>query len=492
MGYRADGRVTAVDLYIVEDGGAYGSGNFGSAGTVASLCYQPLSMRMRGVSLYTNTPPRSAQRAPGGAQIVGMLEPIMDKAARQLGIDRVAIRRINAPDNDGWLGAQQTPLTSAYVREALDKGKEIFGWEEKIRLSGQRDGMKVTGIGVGLSPYVGGSTGYDGLLVIRPDGKLYIHQGIGNLGTHSLADTARAAADVLGMPWNRCVVVWGDTSKHLPWSCVQAGSQTIHAHTRANHAAAMDAKRKLQEIAARELGGSPGDYVTADGSVYLRSNRLQRMTFAYAARRAIQMGGKYSGHDLAENLNAVTVSSARALAGQGLIAAARDTYGREGSTWSFVVGFALVELDVETGQVDLKEYTAVADCGTVVHPRSVAAQLHGGAVQGFGIARSEKWVFDAQWGVSFAKQFYTARPPGILDVPLEMKWGAVNKPDPQTPVGAKGIGEPPVGAGSAAVASAISDALSGQCLCRTPLTTEVILAALEDREQPYGPLEIHV
>jgi CO/xanthine dehydrogenase Mo-binding subunit len=254
----------------------------------------------------------------------------------------------------------------------------------------------------------------------------------------------------------------------------------------------MDAKRKLQEIAARELGGSPGDYATADGNVYLRSNRLQRLTFAYAARRAIQMGGKYSGHELAENLNAVTVSSARALAGQGLIAAARDTYGHEGSTWSFVVGFALVELDVETGQIDLKEYTAVTDCGTVVHPRSLAAQLHGGAVQGFGIARSQKWVYDPQWGVSFAKRFYTARPPGILDVPLEMKWGAVNKPDPQTPVGAKGIGEPPVGAGSAAVASAISDALGGQCLCRTPLTTDVILAALEGREQPYGPLEIHV
>ena len=492
MGYRADGRVTAVDLYIVEDGGAYGSGDFRTAGTVASLSYQPLSMRLRGVSLYTNTPPRSAQRGPGGAQIVGMLEPIMDKAARQLGIDRVAIRRINAPDNNGWLGPQRASLTSAYVREALDKGKEIFGWEEKIRLSGRRNGTKVTGIGVGLSPFVGGSTGFDGLLVIRPDGKLYIHQGIGNLGTHSIADTARAAADVLGMPWNRCVVVWGDTSKHLPWSSVQAGSQTTHAHTRANHAAAMDAKRKLQEIAAREFGGSPGDYATADGSVYLRSNRLQRMSFAYAARRAIQIGGKYSGHELADNLNAVTVTSARALAGQGLVAAARDTYAHEGSTWSFVVGFALVELDVETGQIDLKEYTAVTDCGTVVHPRSLAAQLHGGAVQGFGIARSQKWVFDPQWGVSFAKRFYTARPPGILDVPLEMKWGAVNKPDPQTPVGAKGIGEPPVGAGSAAVASAISDALGGQCLCRTPLTTDVILAALEGREQPYGPLEIHV
>ena len=492
IGFRNDGRVTALDLYIVEDGGAYGSGDFNTAGTVASLSYQPLAMRLRGVSLYTNTPPRSAQRGPGGAQIVGMLEPIIDKAARQLGIDRVAIRELNAPDNNGWLGPQKGRLTSAYVREALAMGKEIFGWEEKTRLSGQRNGTKTIGVGVGLSPFVGGSTGYDGLVVIRPDGKLYVHQGIGNLGTHSIADTARAAADVLGLPWDRVEVVWGDTSKHLPWSSNQSGSQTIHAHTRANHAAGIDARRKLQQIAALDWGGSPGDYVVGGGRVYHRSNRNQGMTFGRAARRAIQLRGKFSGYEMDDDLNAMTVASVQALAGQGLIGAAKDNYAHEGSTWSFVVGFALVELDVETGQVDIKEYTAVADCGTVIHPRSLAAQMHGGGVQGFGIARSQRWVYDPQWGVAFAKRFYTARPPGILDVPLEMKWGAVGIPDPQTPVGAKGIGEPPVGAGSAAITSAIADALGGQCLCRTPLTLDVILAALEGREQPYGPLETHV
>ncbi len=492
MGWRSDGRVTAIDLYVVQDNGPYDRrSDFTTAGNVASLSYQPLSMRFRGVSVFTNTPPRSAQRAPGGAQIVGMLEPIMDKAARELGVDRVAMRRINAPDNNGWVGANQGNLTSAYVREALDKGVETFGWEVKKQLSGQREGTKVTGVGVALSPYVGGSIGFDGLLVIRPDGRLHVHQGTGNLGTHSFADTARVAAEILGMPWDRVVVVWGDTSKHLAWSSVQAGSQTIHAHTRANHAAGMDAKRKLQEIAARDLGGSPGDYETDNGRVFRRSNPSQGMSFARAARRAIQLGGKYSGQELPSDIHDVTVRSAQALAGQGLMGVAKDNYGREGGTWSFVVGFALVELDVETGQVDLKEYTAVADCGTVIHPRGLAAQLHGGGVQGFGIARSQKWVFDPQWGIPFAKRFYTARPPGILDVPLEMHWGAVEIPDPQTPVGAKGIGEPPVGAGSAAIASAIADALGGQYLCRTPLTNDMILAALEGREQPYRPLEIH-
>jgi CO/xanthine dehydrogenase Mo-binding subunit len=492
LGCRSDGRVTAIDLYVVQDNGPYGRrGDFLTAGNVASLSYQPLSMRFRGVSVFTNTPPRSAQRAPGGAQIVAMLEPIVDKAARELGVDRVEIRRVNAADNNGWVGANQGNLTSAYVREALDKGVEIFGWDEKKQLSGQRRGSKVMGVGVGLSPYVGGSIGYDGLLLIRPDGKLYVHQGIGNLGTHSMADTARIPAEILGLAWDRVVVVWGDSSRHLAWSSVQAGSQTIHAHTRANHAAGLVARRKLQEIAARDLGGSARDYVTDNGRVYRRSNPSSGMSFAQAARRAIQLGGEYSGHELPDDLNPMTTEAAQALAGEGLVAAARDNYGREGSTWSFVAGFAVVELDVETAQVDIKEYTGVADCGTVIHPKGLAAQIHGGAVQGFGMARSQKWVFDPQWGLPFANRLYTARPPGILDVPLEMQWGSVDRPDPQTPVGAKGIGEPPIGAGSAAIASAIADALGGRCLCRTPLTSDLILAALEGRELPLKPLEIH-
>ena len=492
MGFRRDGRVTALDLYIVQDKGPYGEqGDWTTAADVASLAYQPLTMRFRGVSVFTNTPPRSAQRMPGGAQIVAMLEPLVDKAARQLNLDRLEIRHVNAPGHDGWVGADKERVTSAYVHEAMQMGAQAFRWDEKKQWSGRRNGTKVTGIGVALSPFHGGSSGFDGLLVIRPDGRLYIHQGIGNLGTHSFVDTARAAAEVLGMAWSDCQVIWGDTRRHLPWSSVQAGSQTTHAHTRANHAAASDAKRKIQEIAARDLGGAPADYVVDNGRVFHRSNRARELTLARVAERAIQLGGRYDGHALDENLHAMTKASATALAGSGLMGVAKDTYEHEGGTWSWVVGFAVIELDVETGVVDLKEYLAAADCGTVMHPRSLAAQLHGGGVQGFGAARSQKWVFDPRWGAGFAKRFYTVRPPGILDVPLHMDWVAVNRPDPQTPVGAKGIGEPPIGAGEAVITSAIADALGGQCLCRTPLSTDVILAAIEGREQPYRLLEPH-
>ena len=492
IGFREDGRITALDIYALGDGGPYGTNDHMSGGSTASLAYQPLNQRQRGVGVYTNTPPKAAQRGPGGAQYIGMLEPLMDKAARELGIDRLDLRRINAPDGNSVFGPRQGGLTSVHVKEAIEKGVELFGWNERIQRSGQLNGTKKTGIGLAVSPYTAGSTGFDGLLVIRPDGKLQIHQGIGNLGTHSIADTGRAAADVLGLQWKDCEIVWGDTSRHLPWSSVQAGSQTTFAHTRANHAAGMDAKRKLQQIAALDLGGSPSDYETSDGRVFHRSNPSRGMSLGAAAERAISLGGTYSGAEPAEDLNDMTKMAVRGLEGKGLVVAARDNYPREGAIQSWVVGFAEVEVDVETGQVDLINYTGVADVGTVLHPRSLRAQGLGGSIQGMGIAMSQKWVFDPVWGVSFANRLYTARPPGMLDVPLDMDWAAVEIPDPQNPVGAKGIGEPPVGAGSAALTSAIADALDGRCLCRTPLTADVILAEIEGLEPAYGPLDLHV
>ena len=101
-----------------------------------------------------------------------------------------------------------------------------------------------------------------------------------------------------------------------------------------------------------------------------------------------------------------------------------------GGLQSWVVGFAEVELDVETGKVDVIHFTAVADCGVVVHPRGLGGQIFGGAFQGMGIAMSQKWVFDPVWGVSFAKRLYTARPPGMLDVPNRRAVGGRGDPGP--------------------------------------------------------------
>ncbi|MFO7311474.1 MAG: xanthine dehydrogenase family protein molybdopterin-binding subunit [Bacillota bacterium] len=493
IGFRADGRITALDLYLVQSNGPYsGYPDYSSAANAVSIVYQPLAMRFRAVPVLTNTPPRSPQRGPGENQIAAALEPILDKAARQLGLDRVAIRRVNVPSHDGRIGADQGPITSSYLPEALDIGAERFGWAEKKQLSRTRRGSKVTGVGVGMAYHSAGANGFDGLVVIKPDGKVYIHSGEGNLGTFSYVGTARVAAEVLGVPWEQCEVVWGSTARHLPWTSVQAGSNTSFTMSRAKYAAAMDARRKLQEIAAMDLGGSPDEYEVADGRVYHPSDPSRGMTLARAAERAIELGGKYAGYELPPDLNEMTVRSAQAVAGSGLVGVARDNLERRGTVPAFGVGFVRVEVDIETGKVDIVEYLGVADCGTVIHPMSLGTQVCGGAVQGFGLALFEKHVFDTHLGWPATRRLYTSKPPSYLDVPLDMQWAAVDQPDPQNPVGAKGVGEPLMGAAAAAVACAIADALGGHYFNRIPITPDMVLNAAENRPQSYRPLEVNV
>ena len=501
LGFRSDGRLLAADLYSVGDGGPYGrSGDFLSLANIASLVYQPEAIRIRGLNVYTNTPPRAAQRAPGGEQAISMLAPLMDRAARELGLDPTDVIRLNAPAGQAIFGApgrdgSQGNASSAFVHEALDKGMEAFGWSERSRRSGQVNGSKATGIGVALSSFSAGSSGMDGLAILRPDGRLQIHTGVGNLGTESFSDCARAAAEALDMPWEKVDLVWGATDRNLPWSAMSVGSQTTHAHTRANWATGLDAKRKLQEIAALDLGGSPDDYDVADERVFRRGNRSQGMTFARAAERAIELGGRFDGHELPEDINGMTVASATALAGRGLMGVAKDNFATGGRVMGFVVGFAEVEVDLETGATRRVDYVGAADCGTVVHPRLLGSQIHSGGIQGFGIALSQKWVYDRRWGLAVSKRFYNNRPPGILDVPHErpMGWVTADEPDPFNPLGAKGIGEPAIGAGSGAVLCAIADALGGNGhFYRSPVTADMILTKLEQIAPAHDRLMNHV
>ncbi|MBI4476217.1 MAG: xanthine dehydrogenase family protein, partial [Acidobacteria bacterium] len=482
VGFAKDGRITAIDLFMVSDAGPYGRGDHGGSARLVSVMYQPAAMRFRGVGVLTNTAPRGAQRGPG-MQVAPLIELVITKAARQLGIDQVAIHRVNAPEGKAPVGAPQKDgtrryVTSAFVRKALDRGAELFQWEERKKRSGARRGAKVRGVGVALGAYSAGSIGFDGLLIIRPDGKMYIQSGCGNLGTNSVYDTTRAAAEALGMPWEKVVITQGDSSKHLPWSSSQGGSQTTHAHTRANWAAGLDAAQKLREIAAKDLGGRPEDYEIGEERVYRRGNRTRGLTFVQAATRAIELGGKYDGHELPANINAMTKASATALAGLGLMGVAKDTFPRDGDTMSFIAGFAEVEVDVETGEFSVLDYTAVADVGTVLHPRNLRGQVYGGSLLGMAHAIGHKWTYDGHYGLSLGNRFYHSKPPTILDSP-EFQFDALNLPDPETPVGARGAGEPPVGAAYGAVVNALAAAVGVDAFRRTPVTADLILTSLE-------------
>lgn len=475
VGLQDSGKVGAVDIIIVNDAGSGGGGSASSSAEHVSLMYQPNAMRFRGMALYTNTTPRGAQRGPGQNEMAAVLAPIMDKAARAAGIDRVAMRRMNAPHNDSLFGSRQGGLTSSYMAEAIDQGAELFNWQEKNSLPRQISATKVRGIGVGMGYHSAGSNGYDGLVRIGPDGKIYLHTGVGNLGTYSYAAVVRAAAEVLQCDWNNCEIVRGDTSLHLPHSTFQGGSNTVFTETRSNYMGAMDAVRKLKLIAAAEFGGTVDDYSIGGERVFRTDNTAQGMSYAEAAQRAIELGGEYSGMEYPDNLNPTTKRAVEGLSGSGLIGVAKDTLPKQGTAPGMCIAFAEIELDLETGKYDIVDYTAVGEVGTIVHPMGYRQAMNGGGVWGFGMAGFERHVYDPQNGLPANTGLYQSKPPTYLDVPLHMTSAAVDKADPQNPIGARGVGEPAQGCAVAAVMSAISDALDGHLFNRTPVTPDMIV-----------------
>jgi CO/xanthine dehydrogenase Mo-binding subunit len=492
VGFSQAGRITAADLYIVQASGANDPfPDFTAAADALSLVYTPEAMRFRGVPVMTNTVPCGPQRGPGENQIACAIEPLLDKAARELGIDRVAIRELNAPTAESLVSGSRTPLTSAYLREALAIGRERYGWDAKAARSGERNGSKVIGVGVGQAYHPAGAAGFDGLLVITPDGKLHVHTGIGNLGTYSYASTSRIAAEVLGVAWENVEIVRGDSSKGLAWTLGQFGSNSTFTNSRAVWAAAQDAKLKLQEIAAMDLGGAPADYETSGERVFRTADPTVGLTFAQAAQRAIELGGKYDGHEApADIMPLVTGPAVAVVAGTGLVGVAKDNLPPPDHIPAIAIGFMTIELDTETGKFEILDYLGVADCGTVLHPMGLATQIRGGGVQGIGLAALERTVYDPQNGLPANIGIYQAKPPSYLDVPATMDAAWVDQPDDHSPVGAKGIGEPLQGCAAAALVCAISDALGGRQFNRTPIVPDMIINAVAGRPQSHGPLAV--
>lgn len=240
-----------------------------------------------------------------------------------------------------------------------------------------------------------------------------------------------------------------------------------------------------------DLGGSPDDYDVGNEAVFSRANPGRRLTFAAAAQRAIQLGGKFSGQEVPDDINPMTARATAMIAGTGLIGVARDNMPKNGTVPALAAGFIEIELDVETGKFEIIDYLGVADCGKVLHPLGLSGQIKGGAVMGFGMATLERHIYDTQYGLPGTVGLHQTKPPTYLDVPLNMQWSAVDIADPQNPVGAKGIGEPTMGCASAALLCAISDALGGYDFNRSPVVPDMIVNAASGRSQASSALAVH-
>ena len=156
---------------------------------------------------------------------------------------------------------------------------------------------------------------------------------------------------------------------------------------------------------------------------------------------------------------------------------------------ALAAGFIEIDLDLETGKFEILDYLGVADCGVVMHPQGLAAQIRSGAIMGFGLATTERHVYDPEYGRPNARGLYQAKPKTYLDVPPDLQWAAVDLPDEQAPLGSKGIGEPVEGAASSALLCALSDALGGHMFNRTPVVTDMIINAAAGQPQSHKPLQ---
>lgn len=237
-----------------------------------------------------------------------------------------------------------------------------------------------------------------------------------------------------------------------------------------------------------DLGGAPDDYELRSETVVSKSDASKSLTFARAAQRAIELGGKYSGQEAPEDINPMTQRSVAAIAGSGLVGVAKDNLERNGTVPGLCTAFIQIELDTETGKFEVIDFLNVGDVGTVLHPQSLRTQLLGGGVQGFGMAMGERHVFDPQLGLPANKGFHNGRLPTYLEMPRQAAWHSPDIADPQNPAGAKGVGEPAMGSSAAALLCAISDALGGHLFNRVPVTPDLIINAAAGRPQSYEPL----
>ena len=182
IGFGADGRVVALDSFVIQDNGSTaGFWDFQNFGMAASVILQPEAMRFRGIPVLTNTPPKGAQRGPGENQTANILEPLLDKAARELGLDRLAVRLVNAPGGGigSKIGPKQGPLTSAYLREGLEQAAAKFGYHERVKKTGKQANGKIRAIGIGQAYHAAGSNGWDGMVRITPGWKAAHSYGCG-------------------------------------------------------------------------------------------------------------------------------------------------------------------------------------------------------------------------------------------------------------------------------------------------------------------------
>jgi xanthine dehydrogenase YagR molybdenum-binding subunit len=443
-----DGRLVALDYWGVSGLGAYRAVGSPLAGPAKELYACP-NVRTEVWNVFTNTGPGAAFRAPGFVEGTVALDCAMEALADRLGIDPLELRLKNYAEADQVLGLA---YSSKFLREAYQMAADAAGWSRRkaTPASPVRSGGPRRGFGM-ASQIWGGSGSAPAYAEVRlnPDGTVDVRIGTQDIGTGARTALAQIAAEVLTLPIEKVTVRLGDTD--FPYSPLSAGSQTIASCGPAVRMAADEARRHLLDTAASVLEAAPSDIRLDAGSLSVAGVPDRKIAVS-------QLTGRMGNFTIA---------------GRGFRGANPD--GVTIRTWG--VQIAEVEVDPETGEVRVIKITACHDVGRVINPMGYASQIHGGVIQGVGMALYEDHVTDPDSGTVMDLGFDTYAIPRQSMMP-EIEALAVGRPDPiSNNLGVKGVGEPPIIPTPAAIANAVANAV-GVRITSLPITPAKILRAL--------------
>jgi xanthine dehydrogenase YagR molybdenum-binding subunit len=452
LGARRDGTLTAIVAHIEQAAGAYRTG--GEASDVSGM-YQTLyrcpNVRTEQTAVYTNTGPAVAFRAPGHVEAAFALEQAMDELARALDMDPVELRRKNYSEVDQL--ADKPFTLPAGLRLSYDRVTEEFGWgEEKAPPSSE---SKRRGVGFAAHDWVGGSGHPPGYawIDLNADGTAEVVTGTQDIGTGTRTGLAQVAAEELGLPLDSITLLLGDTAAG-PYAPVSSGSHTQATIGPAVRAAAAEVKAQLLEVASVVLEIGPDRLTVRDGRILVDGDPDRSAAVS----------------EITEKIRPHT------LQGRG----ARGPNPEDKTVRTFGAQCVELEVDVETGEIDLLRIVTAHDCGRIVNPTLVDSQVVGGITQGVGFALTEERIIDPRLGLVLNANLEEYHVPTVADVPAIVH-AHVGVPDSEAnSTGAKGIGEPPLVPTAPAIVNAVFDAI-GIRFRAGPMTRERVVAALAEQ-----------
>ncbi|PON15856.1 oxidoreductase [Candidatus Entotheonella serta] len=438
IGARHDGTITAIQAYLIYDAGAYPNAPLRSAIRRVYSHYRVPNLKIDAYDVVTNKPKVAAYRAPGATPTCFALESLIDEVADVVHMDPLDFRLQNV-SRDGDLMPDGVVLPDVSFVEILERIRQHPCWTTP--LAGPHQGR---GLALGMWTMPGGTTSCH--ITLSADGSVTLV-----LGTVDLSATrttlAMVTAEALGIEMDDVRVVVGDTDM-VSYCDASAGDRVTYITSKAIYQASQELLERLKVRAAQEFDVQPQGVAYERRRFWVAAEPEKSITLAELALRTVRGEAAVMGY-----------------------ASNSETWSTAAIAPNAAAHVADVEVDPETGEVTLLNYTAFQDVGFCINPDQVAGQLQGGATQGTGWALSEGYLFDDSGAVRNAN-LLDYRLPSAVDVPM-IGAEIVEVPSADHPYGIRAVGQAPIVPPAAAVANAISRA-AGIRPDELPMTPECL------------------